>query len=140
MKRIALLAALLFTSCQAPTGGWREDVKNSSKKIMSCPPTASARTYGNEVRITVKNHSSKAISYWGRGKDRPMTCSERLVFMRWHDDEWDWCGTGTKQYVLQPGETGEFSQIDVGDTRRVYTTFTSTDGKEEALVQLYSTE
>lgn len=106
---------------------------------MSCPPIASARTCGNEVQIAVKNLSTKAVSYWGYRKNRPMTCTERRVLMRWYDDEWDWCGTGTKQYVLKSGETVEFRLIDVGGTRRVYSTFTSTDGKEEALVQLYST-
>lgn len=140
---LLLLSCLLITGCSMfDIGGpsWREILARDKVPELSQLPTVSWEKHEGGITVHVVNSTNLPLSYFGYGPTDPQLFVDKWQVWKWVNYTYDFCGHGLVSQHLPARGHLKFKLVIpswIGKQARVYTIFTTQDGKRRSLVMLY---
>ena len=75
-----------------------------STALQNTPRIVKTKHTGNIVWLTASNEGDTTLVYSGIGPIGIQLFQEQEVSGSWKFGSWDWCGTGTQSYTIEPGQ------------------------------------
>lgn len=123
---------------EAPDSQWREMFFEDADPLVNIPKITLKSRLDNVTRVTVKNVGSTTLQYSAAGAEHVQLFQEINVDGKWTQSNWDWCGTGKKQFEVAPHGTADLL-VDFWDgekRERMLARFSEKDTKRSGLIVL----
>lgn len=139
MKSAICVFLILSVTIASALEGWRKVVPvKSTTPLLGVIKVEPVSDNGTEAVVRVTNETGESLSYSGYNEKRPQMFFEELRESRWVDTQWDWCGSGTHSYTLEPKHSMLVHIAERPSQQvRACTLFYSIDLKRSVLVQLF---